>query len=207
MPAPASPPISACEDELGRPSHHVSRFHVIAPINAARITYAVACLGSMMPLAMALATAVPKTKAATKLKNAAQITASFGDSTRVDTTVAMLFAASWKPLMKSNTSAITIVINTISIEALTSSLPAHANGYFPWSGSGALQQNGFQHVGRVFSFVRGRFEHFVEFLQLDEIDGIFFFLEELGNSFTGDLVSNVLQPVYLHAVRHDVAAL
>jgi hypothetical protein len=32
------------------------------------------------------------------LKKAAQITASRGDSTRVDTTVAMELAASWKPL-------------------------------------------------------------------------------------------------------------
>jgi hypothetical protein len=43
---------------------------------------------------MVLATAMPKIKAAMKLKDAAQITASFGDRTRVETTVAMLFAAS-----------------------------------------------------------------------------------------------------------------
>src|SRR5438045_3275875 len=109
--------------------------------------------------------------------------------------------------MKSNTNAIAMVINTISIEALTSSLPAHASGCFPWSGSGALQQDCFQNVGRVFRFVRGRFKYFVEFLQLDEIDGILFFLEELGNGFASDLVGHVLEPVYFHAVRHDVAAL
>ncbi len=38
-------------------------------------------------------------KAATKLKNAAQTTACPGESTRVETTVAIEFAASWKPLM------------------------------------------------------------------------------------------------------------
>jgi hypothetical protein len=37
---------------------------------------------------------MPKIKAAAKLKNAAQMTASLGDKTRVETTVAMLFAAS-----------------------------------------------------------------------------------------------------------------
>ena len=47
-----------------------------------------------MPLPMVLATAVPKRKAATKLKKAAQITASLGERTRVETTVAMLLAAS-----------------------------------------------------------------------------------------------------------------
>ena len=57
---------------------------------------------SIIPLPTVLATAVPKVNAATKLKNAAQMTAWPGDSTRVDTTVAIEFAASWKPLMKSN---------------------------------------------------------------------------------------------------------
>ena len=56
-------------------------------------------LMSTMPEPTVLATAVPNTNAATKLKNAAQITACPGDSTRVDTTVAMELAASWKPLM------------------------------------------------------------------------------------------------------------
>src|SRR4051794_34578604 len=94
MPAPARPPIKACDEELGNPSHQVIRFQVMAPMSAARITYAEACLGSMMPLAIALATAVPKKNAAAKLKNAAQTTASLGDKTLVDTTVAMLLAAS-----------------------------------------------------------------------------------------------------------------
>ena len=40
-----------------------------------------------------------------KLKNAAHATAQSGESTRVETTVAMEFAASWKPLMKSNARA------------------------------------------------------------------------------------------------------
>jgi hypothetical protein len=49
---------------------------------------------SIMPAPTVLATAVPNVKAATKLKNDAQITARPGDSTRVDTTVAIEFAAS-----------------------------------------------------------------------------------------------------------------
>jgi hypothetical protein len=43
---------------------------------------------------MVLATPVPKTKAATKLKNAAQKTAWIGERTRVVTTVATELAAS-----------------------------------------------------------------------------------------------------------------
>jgi hypothetical protein len=58
--------------------------------------------------AIVLATAVPKMRNATKLKNAAHATARRGDSTLVETTVAMEFAASWKPLTKSKPSATTI---------------------------------------------------------------------------------------------------
>src|SRR5687768_5435330 len=61
--------------------------------------------GSMRPLEMVSETAVPKAKAATKLKNAAQMTAAVGVSTRVETIVAIELAASWNPLRKSNTSA------------------------------------------------------------------------------------------------------
>ena len=54
---------------------------------------------SIIPEPTVRATAVPKPKAAAKLKNAAQATALPGVSTRVETTVAIEFAASWKPLM------------------------------------------------------------------------------------------------------------
>ena len=33
MPAPVSPPMRACVDDDGRPSHQVMRFHAIAPIS------------------------------------------------------------------------------------------------------------------------------------------------------------------------------
>src|SRR5690242_1831953 len=104
----------ACDEDVGRPHHHVSTSHTIAPTRPARTTYWVtistrqpgdAMSNWIMPLPMVLATAVPRKNAATKLKNAAQITASLGVSTRVDTTVAMLLAASWNPLKKSNVSA------------------------------------------------------------------------------------------------------
>src|SRR5579871_1184598 len=54
-----------------------------------------------MPLPMDLATAVPNTNAAMKFQNAAQATARNGVSTRVETTVAMEFAASCQPLENS----------------------------------------------------------------------------------------------------------
>ena len=65
-----------------------------------------------MPLPMVLATAVPKTKAATKFQKAAQSTARKGVSTRVDTTVAMELAASCQPLENSKARVRNTVIST-----------------------------------------------------------------------------------------------
>jgi hypothetical protein len=95
---PASPPRSACDDDVGRPHHHVSRSHTTAPRSAAPTSGSVTTCAST-PLAMLPATCVLKTRNATKLKNAAHTTARRGLSTRVETTVAIELAASWKPLM------------------------------------------------------------------------------------------------------------
>ena len=103
--APTKPPMSACEEEVGRPSHQVRRFHVTAPISAASTTSGVASSGWMMPLAMVLATCTPNMAKAMKLKNDAQMTAIRGDKARVLTTVAIELAASWNPLLKSKNSA------------------------------------------------------------------------------------------------------
>ena len=56
MPAPTSPPISACELDEGMPSAQVIKFQTIAPISAAKITAASMIEGSMMPVPMVLAT-------------------------------------------------------------------------------------------------------------------------------------------------------
>ena len=55
------------------------------------------------------ATCNPKIKNAIKLKNAAQATATRGVNTLVETTVAIEFAASWKPFIKSNAKAKKII--------------------------------------------------------------------------------------------------
>jgi hypothetical protein len=65
-----------------------------------------------MPLPTVAATLRWKTKIAATLKKAANATAVCGRSTPVETTVAMEFAASWKPFMKSNTSASSTSIAT-----------------------------------------------------------------------------------------------
>src|SRR5688572_11183345 len=90
--APAKPPISACDEDDGRPHHQVSRFQTMAPIKVAAITLWLTD-SSATPFAMADDTWVGKTRNATKLKTAAQTTAVRGDSTRVETTVAIELAA------------------------------------------------------------------------------------------------------------------
>jgi len=92
--APPNPPIRACEEELGSPKYHVIRFQTIAPINAPRTTLGSTTDGSMSPLPIVFATAVPTVNAAMKLKNAAHMTATAGERTRVETTVAMELALS-----------------------------------------------------------------------------------------------------------------
>ena len=72
---------------------------MIAAVRPAKMTANVTTWMSTSPAPTVLATAVPNVNAAMKLNEAAQITALPGDRTRVETTVAIEFAASWKPLM------------------------------------------------------------------------------------------------------------
>ena len=103
--APTIPPASAWEDEEGSPHHQVSRFQTMAPTSAAKMTertISTPCPFSMsnwmipLPMVWATRSSPPKKTgaAATKLKKAAQATAVIGDSTRVETMVAIEFAAS-----------------------------------------------------------------------------------------------------------------
>ena len=99
------PPIRAWEELVGRPKYHVMMFQAQAPIKAPKMIWLSTTEISMIPFPIVLATWSPKKRNATKLKNAAQITACCGERTRVETTVAMEFAESWKPFRKSNESA------------------------------------------------------------------------------------------------------
>ena|SRR5437773_11560761 len=104
--------MSACEEEEGIPKYHVRTFHTIAPRRPPRTTSELTTETSISPFPIVFATAVPKENAATKLKKAAQKTAWNGERTRVDTTVAIEFAESCIPLMKSKTSATAMMKRT-----------------------------------------------------------------------------------------------
>ena len=86
----------------------MSRFQAIAPITAASTVFGVARPVSMIPLPTVFATAVVA-NAPTRFAIAAIRTAMRGESARVETDVATAFAVSWKPFVKSNASATTIV--------------------------------------------------------------------------------------------------
>lgn len=107
--APRYPPRSACEELVGSQSHQVIRFQLMAPRSAQNITIGVTNDISIIPFPIVLATAVPTTNIAKKLKEAAQSTASLGERTRVATTVAIEFAESCIPFVKSKTKATRII--------------------------------------------------------------------------------------------------
>ena len=88
------------------------RFQMMAPSRPPRITLGVTIETSIIPFPTVFATAVPTVNAARKLNDAAHATATSGLSTRVPTTVAIEFAESWKPLMKSKMNA-TATIRTM----------------------------------------------------------------------------------------------
>src|SRR2546425_11955034 len=100
-------------------------FQTMAPRSPARITHWSTTLVSTTPLPTVVATWTPKPNAATKLKNAAHTTAWSGVRTRVETTVAIELAASWKPLMKSKTSATATMKTTTVSTAATGECSRH----------------------------------------------------------------------------------
>ena len=112
-PAPTRPPINACEELVGSPKCQVKIFHgAQLPTAPPAITALLTTSGAMMPLPIVPATLRLNKRNATKLKKAAHNTACCGLNTRVDTTVAIEFAASCRPLRKSNARASAIRNNT-----------------------------------------------------------------------------------------------
>src|SRR5438132_7546747 len=149
--------------------------------------------GCTIPLPMVVATATPKPKAATKLKNAAQTTAALGVSTRVDTTVAIEFAASWKPFMKSNARATRMRAPRTSMR---------------WevgvgAASAVLERHTFDHVRDVLAAVDRVLQVVVDLLPLDHVDGIGARAEEAGDRAPQELVAQVLEAVDLRAVGEE----
>src|SRR3954452_14588420 len=119
--APTTPPISACDEEDGSPKYQVSRFQKMAPTSPEKTIASVMSSASTIPLAIVAATARDR-NAPTKFSEAEIPTATRGDMARVEIDVATAFAVSWKPLVKSNASAVATTIQR------TASFPMDASG-------------------------------------------------------------------------------
>src|SRR5690349_3435693 len=132
-------------------------FHAIAPSRPARITFGFTMLCSIIPPPTALATAREPVKAAAKLNTAAQMTAASGLNTRVPTIVAMEFAESWKPLLKSKMNAIRMIATTYAITGRPSSV---------------LERNALQHLRDAHAAVDGAFQRVVHVLPLQNVQRI-----------------------------------
>src|SRR5918999_5406981 len=112
---PTTPPISACDDDEGRPKYHVARFQAIAPTSPANTIAGVISSASTIPEATVAATSSDR-NAPTKFSTAARPAATRGFSARVEIDVATALAVSWKPLVKSNASAVaTTITRTTSV--------------------------------------------------------------------------------------------
>ena len=110
---PIIPPINAWLELDGRPKNHVTRFQVIAPTSPASTMLSVIASWSTIPVAMVAATS-NETNAPAKLRTAAIATAALGLRARVETLVAMEFAVSWKPFVKSKKSATTTTATSVT---------------------------------------------------------------------------------------------
>src|ERR687887_382483 len=185
--APTRPPISACEELDGRPNHHVSRFQAIAPARAASSVCCVARFASMSPLATFFATAVV-TNAPARLATAAMSTATRGVTARVPTEVAIAFAVSWKPFVKSNPSATTTTMTRMS----------------SFNDSTVLHDDRLEHVGRVLARVDGLLERLVDVLPADDRDRVVGSAEELRHRLPVQPVAFVLELAELHQLAARV---
>ncbi len=112
--APMRPPKSAWEELDGSPSSQVSRFHRMAPTSAAKITSVRMPSSLMIPPEIVLATSTDR-NAPTRLSTADMATAVLGLSAPVEMVVAIAFAVSWKPFVKSNTRAVTTTMASSSV--------------------------------------------------------------------------------------------
>src|SRR4051794_11546798 len=112
---PTTPPISACEELEGSPKYQVTRFQAIAPIRPAKTIVGVITSALTTSLATVAATLI-EMKAPTKLSSEANPIATDGRAAPVEIEVATTLAVSWKPLVKSNASAVATTMTRMTSE-------------------------------------------------------------------------------------------
>jgi len=123
--APIRPPNRAWLELDGRPRSQVIRFQTMAPIRPAKMISGVICTppspSRMIPPDTVFATSVER-KAPTRLSTAARPTATLGRMAPVAIGVAIAFAVSWNPLVKSKTRASVMTSTTIRVKSTGISL-------------------------------------------------------------------------------------
>src|SRR5690242_8762575 len=90
-----------------------------------------------------------------------------GERTRVETLVAMAFAVSWKPFVKSNTTATRIVRIKKARLTLSPLLALTAASSGRWMRSGIFQQHPVKYIGNIFTAIDGPFEVIVYLLPFE----------------------------------------
>src|SRR5215210_6594713 len=184
-------PITACEEDDGRPKYQVSRFQKIAPIRPAKTIGSVTRSASTMPLAIVAATSSER-KAPTKLRIAAMPTATRGDIARVEIEVATALAVSWNPLVKSNASAVATTIHRTTSFSMCS------------AGSGVLDHDALEDVRRALAGVDRVLESFEDVLPADHEHRVDATLEQRRERLADHAVALVLEPVDLDGEVADV---
>jgi hypothetical protein len=109
--APIRPPNRACDELDGRPTNHVTRFQTIAPIRPPKTIDGPIFVSSTRPLEIVFATSTDR-NAPTRFSTAEIATATRGLRAPVAIDVAIEFAVSWNPFVKSKTKAVTTTITT-----------------------------------------------------------------------------------------------
>src|SRR4051812_13372203 len=196
---PTTPPISACELDDGSPKYQVARFQAIAPIRPAKTICGVMSAALTMPEAMVAATANDR-NAPTKFSAEAIVTAARGPIARVEIDVATAFAVSWKPLVKSNASAVpTTITKTMSLPT-PPAVPACLR-----RPSRVLDHDVLEDVRHGLRRVDRRLEAVVDVLPADHDHRVDAVLEERCQGLAHQAVALVLEPVQLNREVVDVA--
>ena len=142
-PAPIRPPKSACDELDGMPNSQVSRFQRMPPMRPAKMIVRpvdASIPGSSAPdlLSCTFSTEVvtvtatsTERKAPTRFRTPASSTAVLGFNAPVAIDVAIALPVSWKPLVKSNASAVTINSTRMIISALTALILRLVRGHLP----------------------------------------------------------------------------
>src|SRR5213592_324360 len=184
---PMIPPTNAWLELDGIARYHVIRFHVIAPTSPAKTTLRVIAAGLTIPFAIVAATAKKK-NAPTKLRIAELSTAILGDSACVDTLVAIEFAVSWNPFVKSKKRAVTMTAISVS-----STQPA----------SDVLDDDVPDQVGSRLTGVDRLLERFEDVLPPNDRQRVLRVLEEPRDALAHDPVALVLEPLDFDHVGLD----